>query len=71
MVDERGQQSFQLGGSFKFLDSSEEDTDVIRLAEGYVTVTPLHVDMTNHDRLPSLESIGWREIAAPGSGRNP
>lgn len=39
------------------LDS--ESSDVSRLAEGYITVTPLHFDLTRHDLLPQLESWDW------------
>ncbi len=64
VVDDQGRQCYRLGDAYKFLSDSEEDTDVVRLAEGYVTVTPLHVDMTNHDRLPSLEKIRWHNVRA-------
>jgi 5'-nucleotidase len=30
------------------------DTDLAAIAEGYVTVTPLHLDMTHHDALAGL-----------------
>ncbi len=33
------------------------ETDVSSLAEGYITVTPLHFDLTRHDLLGELE--GW------------
>jgi 5'-nucleotidase len=34
-------------------------TDVSSLAEGYVTVTPLHFDLTRHDRLAELAAWDW------------
>jgi 5'-nucleotidase len=40
-----------------FLDGPE--TDVSSLSEGYVTVTPLHFDLTRHDRLSELEGWDW------------
>jgi 5'-nucleotidase len=36
-----------------------EETDVSSLAEGYITVTPLHFDMTRHDRLGELRQWAW------------
>ena len=51
-------QSYQLGDHYAFA-SFEANTDVARQAEGYVTVTPLHVDMTNHDRLAVLAHKKW------------
>ncbi len=35
------------------------ETDVSSLAEGYITVTPLHFDLTRHDQLPRLEQWNW------------
>ena len=40
-----------------FLDGPE--TDVSSLAEGYVTVTPLHFDLTRHDLLNELSGWDW------------
>lgn len=36
-----------------------EETDVTSLCEGYVTVTPLHFDLTRRDRLEELRSWKW------------
>jgi len=35
------------------------ETDVTSLAEGYITVTPLHFDMTRHDLLGELGRWDW------------
>jgi 5'-nucleotidase len=35
------------------------DTDVTALAEGYITVTPLQFDLTNHQRLQELRTWNW------------
>jgi 5'-nucleotidase len=53
-----GHDAFRLGDTYRFTPA-QENTDVVRLAEGYVTVTPLHVDMTNHDRLAALTGLHW------------
>lgn len=34
-------------------------TDVSSLAEGYITVTPLHFDLTRHDRIDELSTWDW------------
>ena len=34
-------------------------TDVSSLAEGFITVTPLHFDLTRHDRLAELAGWDW------------
>lgn len=56
-TDEHGRGSYQLGSDYRF--EHQADTDVAALAEGYITVTPLHVDMTNHDRLAALAGLKW------------
>jgi 5'-nucleotidase len=35
------------------------ETDVTSLSEGYITVTPLHFDMTRHDQLADLGRWEW------------
>ncbi len=54
---------FRIGEEFNFLNIGE-DTDVAALAKGFVTVTPLHVDMTNHDRLGALRALAWERPGA-------
>ena len=48
---------YVLGDEYNFI--GHENDDVTCLAEGYVTVTPLHVDMTNHRRLADLDDGRW------------
>jgi 5'-nucleotidase len=36
-------------------------TDVTSLTEGYITVTPLHFDLTRHDLLPQLRDWEWEQ----------
>ena len=35
------------------------ETDVSSLAEGFITVTPLHFDLTRHDKLKDLAAWDW------------
>jgi len=58
-----GQQAYQLGDEYRF--AHQADSDVAALAEGYITITPLHVDMTNHDRIVSLARQEWPPL--PGA----
>lgn len=39
-------------------------TDVSSLAEGFITVTPLHFDLTRHDRLAELAGWDWNGTQA-------
>lgn len=42
-----------------------EASDVSSLAEGYITVTPLHFDMTRHDQLAELRRWDWNTAEPP------
>ncbi|MEM1114886.1 MAG: 5'/3'-nucleotidase SurE [Bacteroidota bacterium] len=46
---------FWLGGRFIDLDGGD-DTDLTALAEGYVSITPLHLDLTAHGHLDDLRA---------------
>lgn len=49
-------ESYLLADDYRFF---ETDNDVAALADGFVTVTPLRVDMTDHDKLDALaDAIG-------------
>jgi len=56
-----GCQSYRLAEEYRF--THQADTDVSALAEGYITVTPLHVDMTDHERVAALAGLDWGRIA--------
>lgn len=57
--DEGGLRRFSLGEDYRFI--GHENDDVTCLAEGYITLTPLHVDMTNHARLRHFAAGEWGE----------
>ena len=54
-----GGEAYKLGDEYSFLVPAESDTDVGCLSRGYITVTPLHVDMTNRERLDRLSECRW------------
>lgn len=56
-TDPRGRLYFWSGPDFA-CPVPHPDTDVIALAEGYITVTPLQFDLTHHTRL--REMVGWQ-----------
>ena len=58
IVDPLGREAYRLSDSYSFA-GHHEDTDVACLAEGYVTITPLHIDMTLHDRMEGLSAGNW------------
>jgi 5'-nucleotidase len=55
--NEQGQTVFQLAGRPNLVE--ESFTDIIALEEGYITLTALASDMTNHDRTELLKQIEW------------
>ncbi len=46
--DPRGRVYYWIGGGTPLLDSGK-DTDVQALGEGYVSISPIHLDLTNHE----------------------
>lgn len=55
--NEDGQTVFQLAGHPKLTE--ESPTDIAALEEGYITITALASDMTNHQRTERLKQIQW------------
>jgi len=62
-VDAMGRDSYRLGDSFSFARHCD-NTDVACLADGYITITPLHVDMTLHGRMTQLAKSHWDDPPA-------
>jgi 5'-nucleotidase len=56
-TNEQGQTVFQLAGGPHLLD--ESPTDTTSLAEGFITVTALVPDMTDHRKICELQKIEW------------
>ena len=56
-INEQGQTVYQLAGSPHVAD--EIPTDTTSLLEGYITVTALVPDMTDHRKMHELEAIEW------------
>lgn len=57
-LDEAGRESYRLAADYGFLPS-HGISDVVCLAERFITVTPLKVDMTDHSRLDRMASSDW------------
>ena len=55
----QGQLCYTMSLDFAFSHRTP-DTDVSALAEGFVTVTPLHFDLTNQEQLHILSDNCWR-----------
>ena len=55
--DEQGKKVFKLTGSDYKLDGTQTDTHC--LVDGYITVTSLHFDMIDYDKMQRLREIEW------------
>ncbi len=55
-----GRMYYWLDGSFS--DIEDDQGDLQALSEGYVVVTPLHFNMTDHDKIPVLRKWDWGEM---------
>jgi 5'-nucleotidase len=51
-IDPRGRPYFWIGGAH--IDTHADGTDLTAVAAGYVSVTPLHLDLTNHAALAEM-----------------
>jgi 5'-nucleotidase len=57
-VDPRGRPYFWIGGSL--IDTHAAGTDLTAVADGYVSVTPLHLDLTDYRALAEMEELEER-----------
>ena len=57
--DPRGRSYFWNSSVFT-LGETEDDTDVAALRDGYITVTPLHFDLTHYPMLREWKDREWR-----------
>ncbi|MHC4561869.1 MAG: 5'/3'-nucleotidase SurE [Planctomycetota bacterium] len=63
LADADGQKVYKTADSYS-LGPDAADTDSIALASGYITVTPLHVDHTQEERLAGWLGRSWEFPAA-------
>lgn len=55
--DPHGRDYFWLTGNFENSEPAAEDTDEWALANGYISVVPIQVDLTNYPQMRMLEDI--------------
>jgi len=56
-VDPRGRTYYWIGGNEPSWQSADGDTDFRAVEEGMISVTPLHLDMTDYPRMPEIENL--------------
>jgi 5'-nucleotidase len=69
-VDPRGRPYYWIGGDSP-TGVPEEGTDVGALAEGFVSITPLHLDLTAYSSLEQIQSWGLQKPKVQPSINNP
>jgi 5'-nucleotidase len=69
-LDPRGRPYYWIGGDAP-TGVSERGSDIGALSEGYVSVTPLHLDLTAYRMLPDLNTWGLEEQALELPNMNP
>lgn len=57
-VDPRGKEYYWLGGGPLEEDHEDPDTDVAALKQNLISVTPVHLDLTNHQILADVRGRG-------------
>jgi len=57
-----GRETWRLGDDYSFGPNHHDDSDVVCLHEGNITVTPLRIDMTNDERLAELGELDWSDV---------
>jgi 5'-nucleotidase len=60
-VDPRGQPYYWIGGTIPS-GIPDDGTDIGAIAEGYVSITPLHLDLTEYRRTQQLSRLSWDEL---------
>ncbi len=53
--DPKGRKYYWIGSASWWDNKGSEGSDIETSAAGYITITPLHIDLTNHNALSSLE----------------
>ena len=61
-IDPRGKPYFWIGEQY-FRSNAEDGTDYRAIEDGFVSITPLRCDMTDHAALSQIES--WNCLASP------
>lgn len=56
-IDPRGKVYFWMGGEPWDLDETDPDTDVWVVREGYISITPLHFDLTDYGIMGRLKTL--------------
>lgn len=59
--DPRGNSYYWLGGGVR-KEEQEEDSDVLALEEDYISITPLHLDLTDYPLIDEYKQVFGRYL---------
>lgn len=57
--DPHGKDCYWIGG--RVIDDPQEGTDIKAIADGFVSITPIRIDMTDHDRIAEMSVSGYAD----------
>ncbi len=63
-MDPHGKPYYWIGGPAPTGDTTEEGTDIWATAAGFVSITPIDLDMTNHSMLLEMSNWGLSKLKA-------
>ena len=58
----RGQRYVWMGGDLADVPQ-DKDSDIIAVENGYVSITPVHIDMTNLSKMKTLKDLDIEDIS--------
>lgn len=56
-TDENGERCYRMGGEYEMEDENDDRTDMYWLKRGHVTITPCHMDQTNHASMARIAQL--------------
>lgn len=58
-IDPRGRSYFWMAGELDDTEDEEEGSDGYAISRCYISITPVHFDLTNHRLIEQLQKIDW------------
>ncbi len=58
-VDPRGKSYFWMAGEPDDSAKEDEGSDIYAISKGYISITPVHFDLTNHKLIEEMQDLKW------------
>jgi 5'-nucleotidase len=59
-IDPRGRNYYWIGEQTPIWEKKADDTDFAAIKNGYISITPLHLDMTDHTAMEKMKD--WKKL---------